>query len=300
MAHRRRRPATRSRTPSSPPTASRCPVAGRTGRPGPLAGGPSRPAFRAHQRAPTGRQPDGAVGRRAAQGAVARAFEQPDGGGQPGQPDHRLPAPGRAVHRARRRDPQRLLHHRRTRCRTSSTSSCIGGVLSSVMIPLLVRAQNEDRDGGEAYTRRLLTLAGVGAAGRDRRRRCSPRRCSPGSTSAARPPARPIPQLATVLAYLLLPQIFFYGMGALLGAILNSRGAVRRRSPGPRCSTTSSSSGSSGFCRRSRRPGTIATRAARAGPRHHARDRRAGRGADPGGAPGRVPLPPGAGAGTPG
>ena len=31
--------------------------------------------------------------------------------------------------------------------------------------------------------------------------------------------------LATALAYLLLPQIFFYGIGALLGAILNSRGA---------------------------------------------------------------------------
>ena len=31
-------------------------------------------------------------------------------------------------------------------------------------------------------------------------------------------------ELATLLAYLLLPQIFFYGLGALLGAILNSRG----------------------------------------------------------------------------
>ncbi|MGH3587277.1 MAG: murein biosynthesis integral membrane protein MurJ, partial [Pseudonocardia sp.] len=33
------------------------------------------------------------------------------------------------------------------------------------------------------------------------------------------------PQLATTLAYMLLPQIFFYGLGALLGAILNSRGS---------------------------------------------------------------------------
>ena len=32
------------------------------------------------------------------------------------------------------------------------------------------------------------------------------------------------PELATALAYLLLPQIFFYGVGALLGAVLNSRG----------------------------------------------------------------------------
>ena len=33
------------------------------------------------------------------------------------------------------------------------------------------------------------------------------------------------PLLATTLAYMLLPQIFFYGLGALLGAVLNSRGA---------------------------------------------------------------------------
>ena len=33
------------------------------------------------------------------------------------------------------------------------------------------------------------------------------------------------PELATALAYLLLPQIFFYGLGALLGAILNTRGS---------------------------------------------------------------------------
>ena len=32
------------------------------------------------------------------------------------------------------------------------------------------------------------------------------------------------PQLATAFAWLLLPQIFFYGVGALLGALLNTRG----------------------------------------------------------------------------
>ena len=35
------------------------------------------------------------------------------------------------------------------------------------MVPLLVRAQTEDADGGEAYTRRLLTVGGRRAAGRD-------------------------------------------------------------------------------------------------------------------------------------
>jgi putative peptidoglycan lipid II flippase len=100
----------------------------------------------------------------------------------------------------------------------------IGGVLSSVMIPLLVRAQTEDRDGGEAYTRRLLTLAGIAlliatAAGMLAAPLLTRLYLGSHTTGTADP------QLATVLAYLLLPQVFFYGMGALLGAILNSRGA---------------------------------------------------------------------------
>ena len=40
----------------------------------------------------------------------------------------------------------------------------LGGVLTSVVVPLLVQAQERDRDGGEAYTQRLLTLAVVGLA----------------------------------------------------------------------------------------------------------------------------------------
>ncbi|GAA1221051.1 murein biosynthesis integral membrane protein MurJ [Pseudonocardia alaniniphila] len=100
----------------------------------------------------------------------------------------------------------------------------IGGVLSSVMIPLLVRAQTEDRDGGETYTRRLLTLAGIAlliatAAGMLAAPLLTRLYLGSHTTGTADP------QLATVLAYLLLPQVFFYGMGALLGAILNSRGA---------------------------------------------------------------------------
>ena len=100
----------------------------------------------------------------------------------------------------------------------------LGGVLTSVMVPLLVRAHTEDADGGEAFTRRLLTMAGLALL----------------LATAAAMLAAPLltrlylgsentgtadPQLATVLAYLLLPQIFFFGIGALLGAILNSRGA---------------------------------------------------------------------------
>lgn len=98
----------------------------------------------------------------------------------------------------------------------------IGGVLSSVLIPLLVRAQTEDEDGGDTYTRRLLTLAGsalllatlVAMA-------AAPLITSIYVSSASDAAASP---LTTAFAYLLLPQIFFYGLGALLGAVLNSRG----------------------------------------------------------------------------
>ncbi|GAA4540564.1 murein biosynthesis integral membrane protein MurJ [Pseudonocardia xishanensis] len=99
----------------------------------------------------------------------------------------------------------------------------IGGVLTSVMIPLLVRAQKEDPDGGEAYTRRLVTMAGAALL---------------VATLVAVLAAGPLvslymgsqttatanPELATAFAVLLLPEIFFYGIGALLGAILNSKG----------------------------------------------------------------------------
>ncbi|GAA1297010.1 murein biosynthesis integral membrane protein MurJ [Pseudonocardia xinjiangensis] len=100
----------------------------------------------------------------------------------------------------------------------------IGGVLTSVMIPLLVRAQTEDRDGGEAYTRKLLTLAGIAlVVATAVAMLAAPllTRIYIGSQSTGTAD----PALATTLAYMLLPQIFFYGMGALLGSILNSRGA---------------------------------------------------------------------------
>ncbi len=41
----------------------------------------------------------------------------------------------------------------------------LGGVLSSVVVPLLMKARTQDRDRGEAYTQRLLTLATIFLAG---------------------------------------------------------------------------------------------------------------------------------------
>jgi putative peptidoglycan lipid II flippase len=100
----------------------------------------------------------------------------------------------------------------------------VGGALSSMMIPLLVRAQREDPDGGEAYTRKLLTLAGVAllvatTAGMLAAPLLTRLYLGTQTTGTADP------ELATTFAYMLLPQIFFYGLGALLGAVLNSRGA---------------------------------------------------------------------------
>jgi putative peptidoglycan lipid II flippase len=97
----------------------------------------------------------------------------------------------------------------------------IGGVLSSVLIPLLVGSQAEDDDGGQLYIQRLLTIAGTvllaitGLA----------MLAAPLLTSLYTGGATETAGLATALAYLLLPQIFFYGIGAILGAVLNSRGA---------------------------------------------------------------------------
>jgi putative peptidoglycan lipid II flippase len=99
--------------------------------------------------------------------------------------------------------------------------SLIGGVLSAVLIPLLVRAQKEDPDGGDRYTRRLLTLAGTALVlATAVAVLAAPLLTALYIGEGADPAAQP---LTTALAYLLLPQIFFYGIGAILGAILNSR-----------------------------------------------------------------------------
>ncbi|MEY7971790.1 murein biosynthesis integral membrane protein MurJ [Saccharomonospora xinjiangensis] len=97
----------------------------------------------------------------------------------------------------------------------------LGGVLTSVVVPLLVRSQ-DDEDGGEAYTQRLLTLSitvlGVGTV----------------VSTAAAPwltgllmddsgDSQANPQLATWFAYLLLPGLLFYGLFAVLSAILNAK-----------------------------------------------------------------------------
>jgi putative peptidoglycan lipid II flippase len=99
----------------------------------------------------------------------------------------------------------------------------LGGILTSVVVPLLVKAATKDRDGGAAYDQRIFTL-GVLALG--------------GITVVATFFAVPItaiyghgmPNAATyhltvIFTYFFLPQIFFYGVSSLAGAILNARGS---------------------------------------------------------------------------
>ena len=95
----------------------------------------------------------------------------------------------------------------------------IGGVLTSVVVPLLVKAAKENRDGGEAYNQRIftLTVAALGAV-----------------TVLATIAAGLLVELyasavhgtehslMVVFAYFFIPQIFFYGMSSLIGAILNT------------------------------------------------------------------------------
>ncbi|HET9421411.1 MAG TPA: murein biosynthesis integral membrane protein MurJ [Nocardioides sp.] len=100
-----------------------------------------------------------------------------------------------------------------------------GGVFNAVLVPQLVRAMRNDPDGGEAYTNRVVTLAGIFLA----------------IVTVLLVVAAPLvmslmlheqygePELAEQrqsaidFARYCLPQVFFYGMFVLVGQILNSR-----------------------------------------------------------------------------
>lgn len=97
----------------------------------------------------------------------------------------------------------------------------IGGVLTSVVVPLLVHAQRHHSDGGLAFAQRLLTLITVALT------------VAAAMAIVAAPlivrlygigPGSAKGHLATLLARLLLVEIVFYGIAAMLGAILNTRG----------------------------------------------------------------------------
>ncbi|MGC5009965.1 murein biosynthesis integral membrane protein MurJ [Streptosporangium sp. DT93] len=96
----------------------------------------------------------------------------------------------------------------------------IGGVLSSVVIPMVVRRQRNDPDGGRAYEQRLMTLGVLSLTV-----------LALVATVLAGPlvglystgwSARKI-EVSITLAHYILPQIAFFGIGAIAGAILNTR-----------------------------------------------------------------------------
>lgn len=100
-----------------------------------------------------------------------------------------------------------------------------GGVMNAVLVPQIVRAMDEDDDGGEAYTNRIMTafLAALAVL-------------TVIVTAAApwimqvytadgwrAPEMAPYWQNMVLLAYLCLPEVFFYGATVLVGQVLNSR-----------------------------------------------------------------------------
>src|SRR6266536_2802455 len=104
----------------------------------------------------------------------------------------------------------------------------LGGIFTSVVVPLLVRAARRDPDRGEAYAQRIFTLGALALlavtvvatllAGPLVDLYAGSINGPPGSHLAAEH------NLMVVWAYWFIPQIFFYGMSSLIGAILNTRG----------------------------------------------------------------------------
>jgi putative peptidoglycan lipid II flippase len=97
----------------------------------------------------------------------------------------------------------------------------LGGILTSVVVPLLVNAAKRDADGGEAYDQRMFTLTTVALAV-----------LTLAATLAAGllvdlyahdlTPAQH--HLTVIFAFFFIPQIFFYGVTSLAGGVLNARG----------------------------------------------------------------------------
>jgi putative peptidoglycan lipid II flippase len=97
----------------------------------------------------------------------------------------------------------------------------LGGILTSVVVPLLVSAAKRDSDRGEGYDQRIFTLVTIALG---------------AITLVATLLASPLVGLyaggvhgsqhsvMVVFAYYFIPQIFFYGVSSLAGAILNARG----------------------------------------------------------------------------
>ncbi|MFC6011630.1 murein biosynthesis integral membrane protein MurJ [Nocardia lasii] len=101
----------------------------------------------------------------------------------------------------------------------------LGAVLTAIVVPTLIRAEQEDSDNGAAFVRRLVTAAFTVLF------------AATVLTLAATPilathvfvdsDGKVNTELTTALTYLLVPAILFYGMSALFTAILNTRQAFK-------------------------------------------------------------------------
>ncbi|MFE9651525.1 murein biosynthesis integral membrane protein MurJ [Micromonospora sp. NPDC006431] len=97
----------------------------------------------------------------------------------------------------------------------------LGGVLTSVLIPVLVRRRKIDSDRGEAYAQRLLTLAVLTLAAAA----LIAVALAPVITAIyASGKGGDYTGLVNRLSYLMLPMLFFTGVSALIAAVLNTRG----------------------------------------------------------------------------
>ena len=96
----------------------------------------------------------------------------------------------------------------------------LGAVLGAIVVPVLVRAEQEDADGGRDFVRRLFTIA-VALLGT----------VALAATIAAPLLARLMlngdpkvnEDLTIAFTYLVLPALMFYGLSGLLTAVLNTR-----------------------------------------------------------------------------
>jgi putative peptidoglycan lipid II flippase len=98
----------------------------------------------------------------------------------------------------------------------------LGGILTAVHVPMLVRALEKDRAYGEEYEARLLTIVLGGLLALT----AIAMLCAPLLVDLYASGFTPDQhRLAVIFALFFLPQIFFYGVGALAGASLNARGS---------------------------------------------------------------------------
>jgi putative peptidoglycan lipid II flippase len=98
----------------------------------------------------------------------------------------------------------------------------LGGALAGILVPYLIRARGDDPDHGRAYEQRLVTLAVLVFAGAAALATASTPLMVKVLSSHTAPAADTA--LVSTLAYVVLPAIFFYGLGAVLTAVLTARG----------------------------------------------------------------------------